>query len=271
MDRSQDSVEGIPPLLSGTSSGQRCAGTGRPCHGGGSVWLAGILAVSLLIVAGLTFRVAVAKFSWEIGEPVKLPVPLSEIPLQIGGWRGTKLEIPAVTDSYLRTNFADDYVSRRYMHSAASLWADVYVVYCSSRPAGILGHQPMVCFPAHGWIHEESAPSQIISESGRSIPCLVHRFHDPQTYRQVVVLAFYVLNGQITVSEKEFSGILGRRPNIAGDPARYVAQVQISTSFPLVESSERSVKTAASELVDTILAFLPDKDGRVAAADSAGK
>jgi hypothetical protein len=115
--------------------------------------------------------------------------------------------------------------------------------------------------PAHGWIYEETVRSEIASRSGRPINCLIHRFNDPSAYQQIIVLTFYVLNGQITLSENEFSGFLGRRPNISGDPARYVAQVQLSSTL------ENSVRVAASDLVETILAFLPDRDGRVTASD----
>jgi len=80
-------------------------------------------------------------------------------------------------------------------------------------------------------------------------------------YEQIVVLNFYILNGRITADEKDFSGLLDRRPNIAGDPARYVAQVQISSVL------ENSIITAAKEMADVILDFLPDKDGKVKAAE----
>jgi len=70
------------------------------------------------------------------------------------------------------------------------------------------------------------------------------------------------LNGQLTADENDFSGPWGRRPNIAGDPARYVAQVQISSVL------ENSIRTAAKDMIDLILDFLPNEDGRVIAADS---
>jgi len=72
-------------------------------------------------------------------------------------------------------------------------------------------------------------------------------------------LNFYILNGQITTDESDFSGPFGRRPNIAGDPARYVAQVQISSVL------ENSIRTAAKDMTDLILNFLPDRNGRVRA------
>jgi hypothetical protein len=158
----------------------------------------------------------------------------------------------------MEANFADDYVSRRYSRTTEAVWADAYVVYCSSRPGGVLGHQPMVCFPAHGWIHDDTTPSEFVSSSGRQIKCLVHRFHKPAPdNRSIVVLGFYVLNGQITLSERDFSGMFGRMINISGDPARYVAQVQISSVL------EHSARALACDLTDSVLAILPDRHGEV--------
>jgi hypothetical protein len=80
-------------------------------------------------------------------------------------------------------------------------------------------------------------------------------------YDQTVVLNFYILNGQITVNENDFSGLLGRRPNIAGNPARYVAQVQISSVL------EDSIRTAAEDISDLILDFFPDENGKIRATE----
>jgi hypothetical protein len=116
----------------------------------------------------------------------------------------------------------------------------------------------MVCFPAHGWIHDDTVSSEFVTRAGRTIGCLIHRFHKPApAYRRVVVLSFYILNGQITLRERDFSGLFGRRPNISGNPARYVAQVQISSVL------EHSARALARDLADAILAILPDQHGGV--------
>ncbi|GAH88786.1 unnamed protein product, partial [marine sediment metagenome] len=49
---------------------------------------------------------------------------------------------------------------------------------------------------------------------------------------------------------------------MAGDPARYVAQVQISSVL------ENSIRTMAKDMTDLVLDYLPDETGRVRAADS---
>jgi hypothetical protein len=182
--------------------------------------------------------------------------------MRIGNWIGSDLSIPSITKEYMEKNFADDFLSRRYINEITNTWADVYIVYCSSQLGGILGHQPRVCYPGHGWIYDSTEPSQFISQAGRQIPCLIHRFHKPAPlYDQIVVLSFYILNGQFTTNENDFSGLLGRRPNIAGNPARYVAQVQISSVL------ENSTRMAAKEMTDLIIDFLPDQKGKVKATE----
>ena len=219
-----------------------------------SVWLAGGIAFVLLISAGIAYRVAASSLKRMRDNPVSLPVPLSTIPTQIGSWTGTDQTLDATTDEYMRANFADDYVNRRYVNaSAGGIWANVYVVYCATFPVGLGGHNPDVCFPANGWIRSRpKTVSEISALSGRAVPCLSHEFHKrAPAYSQVYVLSFYVLNGEITLQESDFSGIFDRTPNISGNPARYVAQVEISST------SEQSVRLAARDLVDTILTFLP--------------
>ena len=225
-----------------------------------STWFIWILAVLLLVSSGVTYRLLASHLKLLFDTPISLPVPLSALPAQIGNWVGRDLAIPTTTKEYMEKNFADDFLTRRYINAATGAWADVYIVYCSSRPGGISGHRPRVCYPGGGWIHDSTEPSQFISRAGRQIPCLVHRFHKPApTHDQKVVLNFYILNGQITADENDFSGLFGRRPNIAGDPARYVAQVQISSVL------ENSIREAAKDMTDLILDFLPDRNGRIRA------
>jgi hypothetical protein len=233
-------------------------GFGR-CGGAASLWLAGCLAIVLLVAAGAVYRAQTARL--EDLPPISLPVPLENMPLVINGWEGTSLEIPTTTRIYMESNFADDYVSRRYANPAEGIWADLYVVYCSSRLAGLSGHRPRVCYPGNGWVWDGTSTSEFVAASGRRTPCLVHRFHmPPPKYRETVVLNFYVLNDKVTLDESEFSNLWGRRVNASGDPTRYVAQIQVSSAL------EQSARAAISNLADTVFAFLPDEDGSVQAA-----
>ncbi|MEN6426520.1 MAG: exosortase-associated EpsI family protein [Phycisphaerales bacterium] len=239
---------------------------GRLAGRAASIPTAAAVSVVLLVAAGIAYRSAASAWDKNPNESIALPVPLREIPTQIGGWVGKDVEIEAGTQEYMKTHYADDYVSRRYFCAAEQLVADIYVVYCSTRPSGILGHRPQVCYPNSGWVADGQMQSEFTTQSGRMIECLIDSFHTrPPAYQQVHVLNFYVLNGQTTLSEKAFSSLWDRRPNLSGDLARYVAQVQIR-SF----STEYPARALASQIVETILRFLPDQDGHVAAADIRG-
>ena len=220
----------------------------------GRIWLWLLVAV-LLLGSGAVYRVVGEHYNITINRPIKLPVPLEDFPLKVGNWVGKESGIPTTTREYMEKNFADDFVSRRYIDNVSNQWADIYVVYCASKPGGILGHRPRVCYRGYGWIHDNTKQINVVSQSGRDISCLLHRFHRPAPqYDSIIVLNFYILNGQITTDEDGFSGYWGRRVNIAGDPARYVAQVQISSVH------ENFVRSAAREFTDLIIHFLPDSN-----------
>ena len=215
----------------------------------GRAWL---LAMLLLIGSGIAYRALAVRLQILLARPIELPVPLKEFPLQINDWHGEDQPIREVTKEYMERFFADDYLNRRYINTKIRQSADVYLVYCASRPAGILGHRPRVCYPAHGFVHDGTETTQFQTQSGRTIDCLFHRFHQPGLGgEQVVVLSFYIVNGQVTTDESMFSSFWGRRPNLVGDPARYVVQVQISSAV------QQSVLSAAQDLTDKILEFLP--------------
>ncbi len=245
------------------SHGRVMAGA-RVGPGVASVYLVGVLAVVLLVAAGVVYRLSASQLNQVLNSAVRLPVPLTAIPESLAGWAGRELSIPETVQEYMRDNFADDWVSRRYVNDSAGMWADLYVVYCASRPGSLVGHQPLVCYPGNGWIHDHSTESHIVSTAGRRIKCLLHHFHKPApTYQETIVLNFYVLDGQISVRESEFSSLFDRLPNLENNPARYVAQVQISSAL------EHSVRSAASDFVDMLLAFLPDENGQVSAHEYA--
>ena len=233
----------------------------RCCSGKTQMWLVWILSILLLISAGIAYRVPARQIRRLGQEPIPLPVPLSEFPLKLGDWVGQEVDVRSTTKEYMTDNFADDFFSRQYS-SPAKGWVGVYVVYCSSRPGGILGHRPGVCYPANGWQHEGTEKIQLTSAKGRKIDCLLHRFYKPPPeYDRIIVLSFYVVSGRVTASERDFSGPLGRRPNIARDPTRYVAQVQISSTV------QRSAEAALEDMADEIIEFLPAAGGE----DGSGK
>ena len=220
-------------------------------------WFAWVLALALCVSAGITYRLLASRSELVVGAPVMLPVPLTTFPKQIGHWIGEDVPIP---ENIQRVAGNDAFVNRLYSNKMSNQWANVYIAY-TAHPRTMLGHRPQICYVAGGWVHDGTQTSTVSSIAGREIPCLVHRFHRPAPENEeTVVLNFYVVNGRLTSDERVFSGVGWRTPNIGGDPARYVTQVQIGSVL------ENSIRAAAAEMAEKILEFFPDENGKVRAA-----
>jgi hypothetical protein len=221
-------------------------------------WHNWLLAISAVLLCGTFSRIAMSRLTLISQSPVLLPVALNNFPHQVSDWADQNMQIP---DYIKKMTVADDFLYRFFVNKSSNQWVNLYVAY-SGRPGTMLGHRPEICYVAEGWIHESSQMSQFYDAAGKSIPCTIHRFHKPgNDYEDMVVLNFYVLNGRIVNAEKDFSGLGWRIPNLNGNPAHYVAQVQISSVL------ENTVRTAAKDMIWDILGFLPDEKGRVKAAE----
>jgi hypothetical protein len=222
------------------------------------VWVSSAI---LLILSGIGYRVLASRLELGAKTPILLPVPLSAFPAEIGNWSGKDIPIPK---NVQRVAGNDDFINRLYINKSNNEWANVYIAF-TARPRTMLGHRPEVCYVAGGWIHDGTVQSEFVFLSDKRVPCLIQRFHIPAPdYQEKVVLNFYILNGLITGDENVFTGVGWRTPNIAGDPARYVAQVQISSVL------ENSVRTATEDMTELILAFFPDETDEVGATTTSG-
>lgn len=219
--------------------------------------LSWILAISIVIAAGMIYRFHASLQELVSTNALKLTVPLRSLPFKVNEWFGR--DVP-IAQNIQKASGNDDFINRLYVNESTNQWANVYVVY-SGQPRIMLGHRPEVCYVGGGWAHESTVRSQFLSSTGRVVPCLVHRFYKPNVTRdEIVVLNFYILNGQVTSEEKNFSGLDWRVPNIGGVLARYVAQVQISSVL------ENSVRSIAEAITEPLLDFFPDEDGRIKVA-----
>jgi hypothetical protein len=204
----------------------------------------------LLIVGGVLYRIASGRLGLIAQTPVKMAAPLSIFPYELGDWIG---EDVSLSESVLHAARNDDFLNRAYKNNKTNEYANVYVAF-TARPRTMVGHKPTVCYPAGGWVNDSTEKTSIVSGSGRFIPSLLHRFHRPgPDSGELVVLNFYIVNGELTNDESVFDSVFWRTPNIHGDPARYVAQVQISSV------SESSVRVISRDIADLLIALFPGK------------
>jgi hypothetical protein len=211
--------------------------------------LSWFVAVLSLLLAGAFYRSEATRLKSISSTPVKLPLPLSALPMVIGHWEGR--DIP-ISESVQNAAGNDDFVCRVYVNRLTGQWAQIYVSF-SSRPRTMIGHNPTVCYVSTGWVLDSSERSLIRCQDGSEVPCLIHHFHQPDiSGSELVVLNFYAVNGRIGCDERAFSGISWRTPNIAGNCARYVAQVQISSAL------EAFALAAGADLTAPLLDFFPN-------------
>lgn len=234
------------------------AGRYRTESGSISIWLVWLISVAMLISCGMIYRYLATRLKLVVDTPVELPVLLSSFPRRIGQWSGKEMPI---AQNVLRLAGNDASIKRIYTNETSNQWANLYVAY-TAHPRTMLGHRPRICYVGGGWVHDSTQEETIRSTEGRDVPCLIHRFHKPApSNEEIIVLNFYIVNGQLTSDDRVFSGVGWRTPNINGDPARYVTQVQISSIL------ENSIREVAEEMVEMILDFFPDEAGRVKAVE----
>jgi hypothetical protein len=75
-------------------------------------------------------------------------VALTTIPYSVGDWLGRDVEPARAVVTLLRPNVM---VSRAYQNLRTGETASLLFVQCSDA-RDLLGHYPLVCYPAHGWL-----------------------------------------------------------------------------------------------------------------------
>lgn len=212
-----------------------------------------VLAILITVGSGFIYRDFESKYSKNSLDKIVLPVPLVNFARQIGDWEGQDIEL---SETVQKIAGNDDFVNRLYHNKVQNKSVGFYVAY-AGQPRNMLGHRPQNCYVGAGWILEETIETEFKSASGVVIPCLIHSFKKPlPDASRVMVLNYYVLNGVPTNKEAEFNSLSFRMPNIAGEIAHYVAQVQINATV------KSNILEFATLTADEVLSYLPDKDGK---------
>ncbi len=221
------------------------------------------VAIAFVVAGGASYRLAMGRLQPHVSEPILLPVPLSSFPEKIDVWNGVDIPVdPAV----LRIAGNDDYLHRSYTRGTGPTTerAYLYIGY-SARPRTMLHHSPEICYVNAGWLHDITEPVEVELTGGSVLESNIYSFdQQPPAHGSIFVLNYYVLNGRRTRDASDFRGLGWRLPNLAGDPAWYVAQVQV------ISVSRHTAIRLAAATADTILEYLPDEAGIVQAADAGG-
>ncbi|HOA75808.1 MAG TPA: EpsI family protein [Phycisphaerae bacterium] len=220
--------------------------------------------VAPALAAALVILIGGASYRWldhEINstEPIRLDRPLSDLPLNVGEWKGTELQM---SQRVLEVAGCDDYIYRRYTDDASRRQIDLYVAY-AARPAKMLGHRPEVCYPTHGWTPGEVRKESLTLDDGTTFEYLIRTVsHGERPNEKMVVLNYYILEGRIVTNWTDFWGPKYRMPNLSRDPSFYVAQTQVTANVPIgmaPTTVETWVKQFAALTARELVAFFPKR------------
>lgn len=221
---------------------------------------------AVIVVGGILQRVATSFRLASSPPPAVLKTPLSSLPRYIEDWQG--VDVP-LSDQVLEIAQVDEYVSRRYRNQNSGDVVDFYLGY-SVRPDDMIGHRPRVCYPAHGWSHVETRTIDVPTKDGEEeLRCLLHTFERQRpVYSGVVVLNYFVLQGEPTTDSFELWRSKRRHPLQKERVPLYAAQVQISSRHRDPSGRKPAVscvRRLASAMVSDVFGVLPGPYGEDAA------
>jgi len=129
------------------------------------------------------------------GEPIVPARPLSELPMEISGWKGSNLVLEQkVVDAVA----VSDYVARLYERPDSQPLV-LYVGYYRSQRTGQTIHSPKNCLPGAGWEPVES--SRVLLHPAGMPPALVNLYVIEKGLDRQLVLYWYQSHGKIIASE----------------------------------------------------------------------
>jgi EpsI family protein len=213
-----------------------------------TVKFSAILSCFVLLAAGYAYRKAAVRLDALVKEPLLPTIPLSVLPYQIGQWKG---EDQPLGEAVLEVAGNDDYINRVYHLADSEYYVNLYVAF-TGQPRSMRRHRPEVCYVGAGWILEQTEEQEIQLESGQHLPVQIHYFRKPPPeILRLMVLNYYIVNGNVTRDHHAFSGILWRVPTFSRKQIRYVAQVQVSSV------SSTALMSFIPEAAPLILPFMP--------------
>jgi hypothetical protein len=174
-----------------------------------------------------------------------LPIPLSEIPAQLGPFVQAQ-EFDLAPD-VLRVARVDSFVHREYTDSRSKHPILLYIGYWG-RPNVGLGHGPEVCFPAVGWRSEGAAARIALRFPGNQRPrepvdVAIHHFSraDPEGIKRLSVGFVAVVGGRFQPSSR---GAYLHGPPM-GTREAFVAHVQVATAVSNENWAEADLRVRA--------------------------
>lgn len=174
------------------------------------------------------------------------------IPVRVGDFMGRDERILPAAVQLLKPNVI---FNRRYDNRDARISATLLLVQCRDA-RDILGHFPPICYPAHGWVQEESLPRDW-RVAGMSIEGTEYIFaaNSPTKSGRIAIKNFMVLPAGGTA--RDMSGV-----NAAASDSRRklfgAAQVQVVMDAEISPANREATFSQLIEAVAPVLKLIAE-------------
>jgi exosortase D (VPLPA-CTERM-specific) len=154
-------------------------------------------AVRFGIVAVLLLTTTVLLRAHPHSEYFPARAPLSSLPSQIDGWKGTDDPIDEET---LKILGPGEFLLRDYQEASQfQPWINLYVAYFPTQRAGDTIHSPSHCLPGAGWVPTSREIVSLTGPDGSSFP--VNRYIVSKSGDRRLVLYWFQAHGRAVASE----------------------------------------------------------------------
>jgi EpsI family protein len=200
----------------------------------------------LLLAAGAGYRVLLGEQQRFASPRAVISHMLSSLPLEFGTWRSRPAPLGRPVEAAIK---AEAYLSR--LCEDLSTGEEVFLFVTAARSArAMLGHRPKICYPAIGWILEDTRVIDIAADAG-PLQVRVQTFANPEAgARRQLVLSYFIVSGKVTIDEGDFRGLYWRRAFLGGQTSSPLLQVQViapATSSP-ASTEQPAVRFAVSSI-----------------------
>lgn len=157
-----------------------------------SGWSPRFLTAALLMLA-------TAGYLWAHSQDEVVPPrqPLSSLPTQIDGWKGTDDTLDEQTLDILGH---PEYIVRTYLDTGdQDPWIDLFIAYYPTQRAGETPHTPAHCLPGAGWVPTQRQVVVLKGPDGSSFP--VNRYVVSKGMDRQLALYWFQAHGRVVASE----------------------------------------------------------------------
>lgn len=154
-------------------------------------YLIPIVAVMLLVGAGLTISAAPGSPIDQEAYLQSVRDSMERIPYRIGRWVGTDAEPQPAAERLLRPN---KILQRRYTDPTSGRTVSLLVVHCGD-VRDMLGHYPPICYPAHGWTPAGDAERASLPMDETALPATRYTYRrlSGSSEQRLYILNFFII------------------------------------------------------------------------------